>query len=117
MKRDITASIATIILIASLILGGGEITNDTFEIFPRPLEIIFMGALILALLRLLVLWFQTLIDAARPKDQKDAKVGWIIAHVVFGPLASCTYYYLYVHFESPLRSEEDVKRSADEGKL
>lgn len=101
MKPDITITISASVIIAALIYGGGEVNNATFEGLPRILFHLIAWPLVASIIRCMVLWFQTLIDAARPKDQKSPRSGWMIAHFVFGPLASYPYYYL--HRRSPPR--------------
>jgi hypothetical protein len=116
MKRDITVTISAVILIALLVFNGGEISNETFENLSGAKFHLLLWPFLFALLRSAVLWFQTLLSAARPTDQKEAKVGWIIAHVIFGPFASYLFYYLS-NKQSGALSEDDLKRRANEGKL
>jgi type III secretory pathway component EscU len=116
MKRDVTVTISAVILIALLVTNGGDISNETFENLSGVKFHLLLWPFLFALLRSAILWFQTLLAAARPTDQKEAKVGWIIAHVLFGPFASYLFYYLSGK-QSLRMSEEDLKRRANEGKL
>jgi hypothetical protein len=122
MRRDITVTISAIafayIWLFGLFTGKSGATHYGSN---PPLEFhLVFWPLLFATLRALILWFQTLIDAARPRDQKEARVGWIIGHVIFGPFASYPYYYLYrvsAPGQSTIPSEDEIKRRANEGKL
>lgn len=120
MKRDITVTISAVLLVLAMSAQKALDIPSEFSSESPLWQQLFFWAMFLAILRAMVLWFQTLIDAVRPKDSKEARVVWAVLHFVFGPLASYPYYY----FHGPNRStasvaaeEEELKRRANEGRL
>ena len=79
MKRDITVTMAVVLLFLSLIgLASNNYTG------------VFTFTMVLAAIRLAILWFQTFIDAVN-----EGEVGWALAHVFFTNIASVIYYYKF----------------------
>ena len=124
MKRDITVSISLWILaglwIAAVATGTGQLSYGSDA--PLWFYVVF-GLFILSLLRAVVLFFQTLIDSIRPRDQKNARIGWAVLHFFLGFIASYLYYYIHKPGRAErirqklADSEEDLKRRANEGSL
>ncbi|MCX6951224.1 MAG: hypothetical protein NTV51_03430 [Verrucomicrobia bacterium] len=120
MKRDLSVTLSLVAMLA--VYGFATATGHTEGSFgespPWWFHLIFWPML-LAGLRAAILWFQTLIDAARPKDRKAARYVWLIAHFVFGPFASYLYYYAVKPGgpETLARREAALKRRANDGTL
>lgn len=120
MKRDFTVTLSLILIVGiwtlAVATGHGEYSSD--EAPPLWMHL-FIWPMVLGMLRACILWFQTFIDAARPKDGKAPRVGWLISHLFFGPLASYLYYYVFKPGGTKMRAatEDDLKRRANEGRL
>ena len=120
MKRDISIPLA-------LIFGAGvigayiawDIPETISSDDPLWFKVPFFVGLV-SLLRIIILWFQTLFAVIAPKTQERAKIGWVISHFIFGFLASLLYYFV-TRDDSPAVSridqEAEIKRRANEGRL
>ena len=94
MQRDGSIIFALAALIGYAIvckLAGAK--SDTASAGPQWWFHLFTFIYFLGLLRCIVLWVQTLHHAAKPPTKESPKLVWIIAHVLFGPIASFAYYF------------------------
>jgi len=80
MNRDASVTISLIVFLGGLL---------AIAIFPFLRGLWLFLAFVIGI-RMLVLWFQTLIHAAQ-----NSRVGWVICHVLFGNLASIIYFYMH----------------------
>lgn len=118
MKRDVTVTLSL------AVFAGVAVFN---AVAPRGTPVGVAVALVLvpnllAGLRGLVLWFQTLADACAPGGGERSRVGWIVGHFLLGPLASYPYYYLHRERAEAggrgwARDDEELKQRANAGTL
>jgi drug/metabolite transporter (DMT)-like permease len=88
MTRDITVIVSIALFAIAWVLGRFlDMPSHIKPEDPVSFKILFVVMFCCAI-RASVLWFQTLINATR-----GAKVGWVIGHVVLGPIASYIYYF------------------------
>jgi hypothetical protein len=106
MKRDITIPVSAVLLITAIAVLSvyestaemplsGQITKEM-----PGWQLVTFGMLFVSMLRLIILWWQTLFDAIRPKDQSESRSGWIILHFVLGFFTPYLYYY---HHQARIR--------------
>lgn len=107
MRRSITVTPSILVLLAWLVgVAVGLIPED---VDPSSGVWWLIGFLPLAaLLRLFILFWQTLGHATQHAPP-EGRSGWVIYHVVFGPIASVAYYYAY-RSPSPRRVTQDPNR-------
>lgn len=93
MSRDITVSLSLFLIIFMIICDsfyeGFFVIGDSNTIVSR----LFGLLVILLVIRITILWFQTLIHAVKFKET-GSRVKWLIAHLVFGIVTSYLYYFI-----------------------
>jgi hypothetical protein len=94
MRRDFTIGLSLIVLLI-WIVGAvtGHIPNEIVLSSDQSTAVKAFGTLgVLSILRLMILFLQTLIYAAH-NASRDSKTGLIIFHLILGPVISVPYYY------------------------
>lgn len=120
MKRDISIPLALIFGVGAIgAYVAWDIPDRIFSDDPLWFKIPFWVGFV-SILRIIILWFQTLFAVIVPKTQERAKIGWVISHFIFGFFASLLYYFV-TRDDSPAVSlidqEAEIKRRANEGRL
>ena len=93
MKRDWTVTLSRRIIVTVL---AGALILLLLEValgiqVPEEVAIFFLIPAYAAMIRFIVLWFQTFIHVLKHAKGRS-QVWWALAHVFFGPMASDLYY-------------------------
>lgn len=121
MKRDFTVTLALLIFVPYW-LGRVFLDFTYYGLSNAPEEALSVldFVIFLAMLRIVVLWFQTLIHAMSHGETAAFRVSWLLLHLFLAPVATFSYYYTsHLDFSQKGvdRAEEDLKRRANDGTL
>ncbi|MCW1887377.1 hypothetical protein OKA04_21750 [Luteolibacter flavescens] len=111
MKRDITIPISAILVICT---SGALLIGETLRErrFPGKVEltsdspawqIVVFLVMMIAVMRAVVLWFQTISDITRTRGSRaDPRYGWLICHFIFPLITPYLYYYFHRTLSRPI---------------
>jgi hypothetical protein len=106
MKRDWTVTLSRWLFVTMLVGSPILVLLDLAWGIRAPDEILIFVAVpvLAAVIRFIVLWFQTFIHVLR-NARGHSQIWWALAHVFFGPIASDLYYEGCTTTKSTLSSE------------